>query len=101
MDTMDRLFELYNADFDRIEQDMRALNRKRGAPDPNKMWLQRFAREQFDAYLAASTRQTETRRLFVLQLLEGHENLKASLPPHLISLLNMPRDASPPRKSVA
>jgi hypothetical protein len=91
MDTMDRLFELYNSGFDRLEQNVQRLNQKLGASDVNKMWAKRFTRQQFDEYLAETTPNSEARRLFVESLLEGHEDARSSLPNHLAIQVSGPQ----------
>ena len=88
MDAMDRLFEVYNKNFDRLEQKVRRLNRKLGALDVDKMWATRFSREQFDGFLGDASPPTEPKRLFVAQLLHGHEHLTSALPKHLRTLLD-------------
>ena len=102
METMDRLFESYNANFDQLEQDVRRLNRKLGVTDVNKMWATRLTREQFDNYLAESTPPSAAKRLFIEKLLRGRDDLQPSLPKHLATLLSTPPgDAPSQRQSVA
>ena len=102
METMDMLFEAYNVDFDRLEQDVRRLNRRLGVADVNKMWAKRLTREQFDNYLSASTPPSAAKRLLIEKLLHGRDHLLPSLPKHLATLLSTPPLAAPSqRQSVA
>jgi len=102
METMDRLFESYNSNFDRLEQNVRRLNRKLGMADVNRMWATRLTRQQFDNYLAESTPPSAAKRLFIEKLLHGREDLKPSLPKHLATLLATPSfDAPSQRQFVA
>jgi hypothetical protein len=99
MEPMDLLFEVYNANFDQLEQKVRRLNEEFGATDINKMWAERFTREQFDNYLTESSPPSESRRLFVLGLVHDREDLRSQLPKHLTSLLSPSETGQ--RKSVA
>jgi len=88
MEPMDLLFDAYNANFDRLAQDVRRLNDVLGAPDVSKMWAKRFTREQFDQFLAVSSRPTESKRLFVLGLVHNRDELRSVLPKHLVAIVN-------------
>ena len=99
METMDLLFEVYNASFDQLEQKVRRLNEEFGATDISKIWAKRFTREQFDNYLTESSPPSESRRLFVLGLVHDREDLRSLLPKHLAAFLSP--SGSGQRKSVA
>ncbi len=85
MDLMDKLFDLYNANFDCLAEDIRRLNQEKPHLNYGPMLARRMTRDQFEQYLS-NGRETETKRLFLKRILLGNEHLYAILPDHLRSL---------------
>ena len=87
MNAMDHLFDLYLQYFDRLADDIRQLNRKNGAANPNDIEIRRRSRTEFEAYLF-NGRETESKRCFLQRILRGQTDVSATLPQPLRSLLD-------------
>lgn len=85
MDSMEKLYELYNAYFDRLADDIQRLNEEKPHLNYGPMLAKRKTRERFEQYLL-NGRETETKRLFLRRILLGNEHLYAILPGPLKSL---------------
>lgn len=85
MDSMDKLYELYCAYFDRLADDIRRLDEEKPHLRYGPILAQRKTRERFVQYLL-NGRETETKRLFLKRILLGKEHLYAILPDPLRSL---------------
>jgi hypothetical protein len=83
MNAMDRLFALYNDYFDRLEQSARRLNDL--YPEPSGLPLRRKSRQQFEEHLSSGI-ESKSKRLFLLRVLNGNDDLLPRLPKHLQSL---------------
>ncbi len=85
MNSMEKLYELYNVYFDRLSDDIRRLNEEKPHLNYGPMLARRKTCEEFEQYLL-NGRETETKRLFLKRILLGNEHLYAVLPDHLRSL---------------
>jgi hypothetical protein len=87
MDVMDRLYELYVADFEELVAQARQIAEEDGTPNPDRFWAQQLSAHEFRAYLLDSSRQSQAKRWFLRRLLRGREELQPKLPTQLIALL--------------
>lgn len=87
MDVMDRLYELYVADFEEFVNRARRIAQECESPNPDKLWARQFSPQEFRAYLSDASRQSDAKRWFVRRLLRGNEELQSQLPTHLVALL--------------
>lgn len=73
-ESIDRLFELYQRHFDRLQKDVGAVNLSLGAPGSKKGRLERLTRAQFEALLKDETKDQEAIELWVRRISRDHEN---------------------------
>jgi hypothetical protein len=83
VNAMDRLFALYNDYFDRLKQSALRLNGL--YPNSSGLPLQRKSRQQFEEHLSSGI-ESESKRLFLMRVLNGNDELVPLLPKHLQSL---------------
>ncbi len=89
MNAMDKLFELYNEYFDRLENAARRLDEK--FPLPSRNPLKRKTREEFEDYLLNGV-DSAWKRSFLVLVLDGHHELYPTLPDYVKKTLA--RDAA-------
>ena len=87
MDVMDRLYELYLAEFEEFVSRASRIARECASPTPDKLWARQLSPQEFHGYLSDASRQSEAKRLFLRRLLRGNEELQSELPCHLVALL--------------
>ncbi len=75
MDAIDRLFDLYNFHMDRLDEDRCHSDNLYGRDRREKM--NRMARPEFRVYVTGSA--SEAKRLHILRILNGDEQLAAEL----------------------
>jgi hypothetical protein len=87
MDVMDRLYELYVAEFEEFTSRARRIAHECASPDPDKLWARQFSPQEFRAYLSDASRKSQAKRSFLRRLLRGNEGLESELPSYLVALL--------------
>ena len=85
MDPMDQLFELYLLHMSEVEESARRLNTM--YPEPSDFQFRYMSRQRFEEYVK-SDRTDESKRLYLLRILDGHEELLSQLPESAKSLLH-------------
>lgn len=69
---MDRLYELYQQDFQRLRKAVIEANRSHGSQNPEKTWMELLRREQFEQLLTDPTDPAVAER-WVKEIVRGHE----------------------------
>lgn len=74
VESMDRLYELYQQHFSQLRVDVAAVNRSLGSTRPEKTWMELLSRSEFAALITAPTDDSEVVRRWVRRLIQGHEH---------------------------
>ena len=80
MEAMDRLYQLYTRYIDDLRKSAEHLNSL--YPEPSRIPIRLMPRIEFDQYLSGGA-ESESKRLFVIRILNGDEELLARLPEFL------------------
>lgn len=74
VNNMDRLYELYQQHFDRLRADVISANRSLGSSRPEKTWMERLGRNEFESLLTNPTDEPELVKRWVRRIIRGHEH---------------------------
>ncbi len=72
--SVDRLFELYEREFESLRQDVTEANVALGSPNPSLTRLPQLTRLQFEAVLTDPSHDEEAIRLWIRRIVRGHEH---------------------------
>ena len=73
-DRIDRLYELYQRYFDRLRDDIIAVNRSMSSTNPERTAQSLLSRAEFEDVVRSPGRYPAFRRVWLQRIIEGHEN---------------------------
>ena len=71
---MDRLYKLYQQNFQQLRSDVIKVNRSLGSTQPEKTWMELLTRSEFGALVTRPTDEPEVVRRWIQRLIRGHEH---------------------------
>lgn len=71
---MDSLYELYKQHFSHLRADVIQVNRSFGSSQPEKTWMERLSRTDFEKLITAPTDDPEVVHRWVRCIIRGHEH---------------------------
>ena len=70
---MDRLYELYQQHFEQLRADVIQANRSLGSMQPEKTWMERLSRREFETLVTSPTEEPDVLQRWMRRLVRGHE----------------------------